>query len=325
MTHYYCTHFDSNYLGHAKNLLHSLNKHDPDFKLFMFCFDKLSFDAVVEIKNKNVIPIFYEDLESFFPNLKVSKKNRNFVEYFFTCSPATCNYVMANFSEVDLITYLDADLFFFDSPAKIFQELEGYSIGIISHRFNFFTKRNKIYGKFNVGWVSFKRDINGLDCLNDWMNDCIDWCYQKIEKTRFADQKYLDYWPQNYKRVKVIGNIGANVAIWNIKNYKLSLKDGKILVNDTPLIFYHFANLKQIDKNLFSTDLSRVFVSLKGILLNKIYLPYINLLVKNKLGNVKIAAKKDNHVRGISSTFRELTRKIRSILFVDTIKISTIK
>ena len=254
MTHYYCTHFDSNYLGHAKNLLHSLNKYDPDFKLFMFCFDKLSLDAIVEIKNKNVIPIFHEDLESFFPNLKIAKKNRNFVEYFFTCSPATCNYVIANFSEVDLITYLDADLFFFDSPAKIFQELEGYSIGIISHRFNFFTKRNKIYGEFNVGWVSFRRDINGLDCLNDWMNDCIDWCYQKIEKTRFADQKYLDFWPQNYKRVKVIGNIGANVAIWNIKNYKLSFKDGKILVNGTPLIFYHFANLKQIDKNLFSTD-----------------------------------------------------------------------
>ena len=115
------------------------------------------------------------------------------------------------------------------------------------------------------------------------------------------------------------------MAIWNIKNYKLSFKDGKILVNGSPLIFYHFTNLKQIDKNLFSTDLSRVFVSLKGILLNKIYLPYINLLVKNKLSNVKIAAKKDNHVRGISSTFRELTRKIRSILFVDTIKISAVK
>ena len=54
MTHYYCTHFDSNYLGHAKNLLHSLNKYDPDFKLFMFCFDKLSLDAIVEIKNKSV-------------------------------------------------------------------------------------------------------------------------------------------------------------------------------------------------------------------------------------------------------------------------------
>ena len=71
--------------------------------------------------------------------------------------------------------------------------------------------------------------------------------------------------------------------------------------------------------------MSRVFVPLKGILLNKIYLPYINLLVKNKLSDVKIAAKKDNHVRGISSTFRELTRKIRSILFVDTIKISAVK
>jgi len=291
----------------------------------MFCFDQLSFDSIVEIKSKNVVPIFYKDLENFYPQLKVAKKNRNFVEYFFTCSPATCNYVVSNFLEVDLITYLDADLFFFDSPLKIFEEIEGYSIGIISHRFNFFTKRNKIYGEFNVGWVSFRRDTNGLDCLNNWMNDCIDWCYQKIEKTRFADQKYLNYWPQNYKGVKVIGNIGANVAIWNIKNYKISFKDGKILMNGIPLIFYHFASLKQINESLFSTDLSRVFVPLKGILLNKIYKPYISLLVKNKVSEVKIVSKKDNHVKGISANFRKLTRIIRSILFVDTIKIETIK
>ena len=325
MRHFYCTHFNSNYLGHAKNLFYSLNEHDSNFKLFMFCFDQISFDSIIEIKNKNIIPIFYKDLENFYSQLKVAKENRNFVEYFFTCSPATCNYVMANFPEVDMITYLDADIYFFDSPAKIFQELKGYSIGIISHRFNFFTKRNKIYGEFNVGWVSFRRDTNGLDCLNDWMNDCIDWCYQKIEKTRFADQKYLDYWPQNYKGVKVIGNIGANVATWNIKNYKISSNEGKIMVNDNPLIFYHFANLKQVDRNLFSTDLSRVFVSLKGVLLNKIYLPYIKLLLKNKLCDVKIVPKKDNHVKGISAKFRDFTRKIRSRLFVDTIIINTIK
>ena len=317
---YYCTHFDSNYLGHAKNLLHSLNTHDSDFILFMFCFDQLSYELINQIENKSINPIFHEELENFFPDLKVAKKNRNFVEYFFTCSPATCNYVMANYKEVDLITYLDADLFFFDSPSKIFDELEEYSIGIISHRFNFFTKRNKIYGKFNVGWVSFRRDINGIKCLDDWMINCINWCYQKIEKTRFADQKYLDYWPEKYNGVKIIENVGANVAIWNVKNYKLSYEKEKIFVDSQPLIFYHFANLKQIDQDLFTTDLSRVFVSLNGILLNNIYKPYIELLIKNKLTSLKIIPKEDNHSEGIGAKFRMLTRKIRSKLFMDVFK-----
>lgn len=322
MTHFYCTHFDSNYLGHARNLLYSLENCESDFKLFMFCFDQVSFDKIVELNNKNVVPIHHEDLESFFPELKIAKQNRNFVEYFFTCSPATCNYVISNFSEVGLITYLDADLFFFSSPNEIFNELVDSSIGIISHRFNFFTKRNKVYGKYNVGWVSFRRDTQGLKCLNDWMKDCIEWCYQKIEKTRFADQKYLDYWPDKYKGVKVIENIGANVAIWNVKNYTLNFDGYNIMVNNKPLIFYHFANLKQIDENLFSTDLSRVFVSLRGVLLDRVYKPYAKLLLQNKLDTFQIKAKKDNHVSGFKSIIREFSRKLRSVFYSDKLYIN---
>jgi hypothetical protein len=322
MTHYYCTHFDSNYLGHAKNLLYSLENCEIDFRLFMFCFDQVSYNKIYELNNQNVLPIFHKELESFYPALKIAKQNRNFVEYFFTCSPATCNYVISNFSEVDLITYLDADLFFFSSPDEIFNELGDSSIGIISHRFNFFTKRNKIYGKYNVGWVSFRRDVQGLECLNDWMNDCVDWCYQKIEKTRFADQKYLDYWPDKYKGVKVIENIGANVAIWNVKNYVLYFDGNNIMVNNKPLIFYHFANLKQVDKNLFSTDLSRVFVSLKGVLLDRVYKPYAKLLLQNKLGTFQIKAKKDNHVAGFKSIIREFSRKLRATFYSDKMYIN---
>ena len=78
----------------------------------------------------------------------------------------------------------------------------------------------------------------------------------KVEKERFGDQKYLNKWPTLYKKLKIIENIGANVAIWNIKNYKWSLND-RVYVNNTPLIFYHFANIFQIDNYRFNTNLSR--------------------------------------------------------------------
>ena len=154
------------------------------------------------------------------------------------------------------------------------------------------------------------------------MKDCVDWCYQKIEKTRFADQKYLDYWPDKYKGVKVIENIGANVAIWNVKNYTLNYYGYNIMVNNKPLIFYHFANLKQIDENLFSTDLSRVFVSLRGVLLDRVYKPYAKLLLQNKLDTFQIKAKKDNHVSGFKSIIREFSRKLRSVFYSDKLYIN---
>jgi hypothetical protein len=154
------------------------------------------------------------------------------------------------------------------------------------------------------------------------MKDCIEWCYQKIEKTRFADQKYLDYWPDKYKGVKVIENIGANVAIWNVKNYTLNFDGYNIMVNNKPLIFYHFANLKQLDKNLFSTDLSRVFVTLRGVLLDRVYKPYAKLLLQNKLNTFQIKAKKDNHVSGFKSIIRDFSRKLRSVIYSDKLYIN---
>jgi hypothetical protein len=72
MTHYYCTHFDSNYLGHAKNLLYSLENCESDFRLFMFCFDQVSYDKINELNNQNVVPIYHEELESFYPVLKTA-------------------------------------------------------------------------------------------------------------------------------------------------------------------------------------------------------------------------------------------------------------
>ena len=48
------------------------------------------------------------------------------------------------------------------------------------------------------------------------------------------------------------------------------LKRAKFL-NETPLVFYHFANVCQIDRYLFNTNLSRVLVSLNGVLKNNVY------------------------------------------------------
>ena len=66
----------------------------------------------------NVQIIHFKDLEEKYPSLKTAKSNRNRIEYFFTCSPAVCNYVIDQFDYIDSITYLDADLYFFSNPKK---------------------------------------------------------------------------------------------------------------------------------------------------------------------------------------------------------------
>jgi hypothetical protein len=322
---YFCTHFDINYTPHGRSLAQSLFIIRPNSELITFCMDDESYRNLTENTPANVRPIHFSKLEAAFPGLQSAKNNRSIIEYFYTCSPAICNYVLSNLEGINEVTYLDADLYFFSNPDPIFAELGNYSVGIIEHKFSFFTKRNKVYGKFNVGWITFRNDINGMACLNSWTNNCIEWCYQRLEGEKYADQKYLDYWQRDFVGIYVIKNIGANLAIWNISNYRISLKNNRVYVNENELIFYHFANFKQIGFNIFKTDLSRVFVRCTGVIKNNIYLPYIQTISKN-LDNTKlIVAKKDAHVTGLNMLLIKITRVIRQVLFPDIIKIVSFK
>lgn len=321
MKRFYCTHFDINYTPHARSLAESLLSVSPNSELITFCMDDKSYEILTLNTPINIRPIHFSKLEAAFPNLLVAKSNRTRVEYFYTCSPAICSYVLTELKDISEVTYLDADLYFFNDPEPLYNELADASVGIIEHRFSFFTKRNIIYGNFNVGWITFRKDENGLACLNSWMNNCIEWCYQRLEGDKYADQKYLDNWQRDFAGVYIIKNIGANLAIWNIGNYKIKLKDGNLFVNDQLLIFYHFANFKQISLNLFKTDLSRVFVRCSGVIKNNIYIPYILSISKYLDANNVIIAKMDTHSSGIGLVFRRLTRIIRQLIFPDLIKI----
>ena len=271
--------------------------------------------------NKSNIKLYLiEDLEKEINGLKAAKENRNKVEYFFTCSPAVCKYVLLRNPKISSITYLDSDLYFFSSPSIIFDEIGDHSIAIIEHRFHWITKRQIKYGKFNVGWVTFKNDIEGNKCLDDWLRDCLNWCYQKVEEERFGDQKYLDKWPSSYKNLKIVQNIGANVAIWNIKNYRWSLKNNKVYVNNTPLVFYHFANIYQIDNYQFNTNLSRVFMPLKGVVKENVYKVFLKNILEY-LSNTSIKYKRDNHIKGFKKMIFKTSRLFRAFIFNDIIEI----
>ena len=84
---------------------------------------------------------------------------------------------------------------FRDNPDKIFKEIGNSSIAIIEHRFSTPFKNLEINGKFCVEWNTFRRDKEGMKCLGSWKNQCLEWCYYKLEEGKMGDQKYLDNWP----------------------------------------------------------------------------------------------------------------------------------
>jgi hypothetical protein len=237
--------------------------------------DKKSYDILSVLDLDALKLISLQAFEEGDEELLKAKQNRSRIEYYFTCTPSLQLFILNNFSEVDAVIYLDADLCFFADPSPIFEEIGNSSVAIIEHRFPPHLKDRALYGIYNVGWLYFKRDENGISCLKWWRTQCNKWCYDWIEDGKFADQKYLDNWPNLFNNVMVVQHKGANLAPWNIENYNIDSRNGNIEVDDQPLIFYHFHGIKHILGKLYDSGLSDYRVRLSRMLLNNIYLPYL--------------------------------------------------
>jgi hypothetical protein len=280
MMYYFCTYFDNHYLPMGMALYQSLKKHCPSFQLWVLCMDRTCYDILFQLQLPNVHLIPLEDFEAGDEKLLRAKRNRTLIEYYFTCTPSLPLFILDHHPEVDQITYLDADLFFFNSPIPLYDEIGLHSIAIVEHRFSPHLRHSEIHGIYNVGWLSFKRDEHALACLQWWREQCIEWCYDRVEDGRFADQKYLDTWPDRFSGVVVLRHKGANLAPWNISNYTVREDRGHVLVDEQPLIFYHFHGLKKVNDWLYNHNLAVYRVKISSSVLRSIYAPYIANLLK---------------------------------------------
>ena len=280
MTRYFCTYFDRNYLPRGLALYRSLQRHCPGFQLWVLCMDRVCYDALTVLGLPGLQAIALDDYEQGDKDLLQAKQNRTLIEYYFTCSPSLPLFILNHNPRVDLITYLDADLFFFADPTPIYEELADRSVGIIGHRFPPFLQGLELYGIYNVGWVSFRRDAHALDCLRWWRERCLEWCYDRYEDGRFADQKYLDDWPSRFQRVAVLQHKGANLAPWNLANYTIRVNGDHVLVDEDPLIFFHFHRLRQIEGWVYDPRLVDYKTKASTVVRRSIYAPYIRMLAE---------------------------------------------
>jgi hypothetical protein len=241
----YCTYFDDNYLSRAVVMIESLRRFDSRSVIYVLALSDLCFTILQELALPNVKVIPLTVIEEAYPELAVVKPTRKLIEYYFSLSPFLPHYLFAN-TKADRITYIDADLWFFTPPQAVLASLGDASVAITPHRFSFAYRNHTIFGLYNVAWITYRRCAEGLDCLNAYKADCLEWCYDRLENGRFGDQKYLDAWPARYPALKVITHKGVNLAVWNVHGHVIRLKDNVVTVDSDPLVFYHFSGTQML-------------------------------------------------------------------------------
>jgi hypothetical protein len=259
-------------------LIASLKSNCNDFKLFVLCAHDIVWHILQKIGMPEVIPIMLGEVED--DDLKKAKNNRIFHAYCWTLKPVFLHYVMEKYPGCQYFAHLDADLFFYASPDNIFLENPGASLFLTHHRNSRdFLKYYAVTGVFNTGFVGCSNDAMALSAVTKWKNQCIEYCPIPEDSVRklFGDQRYVESWPEEFQGVHIVRGLGANAALWNIQNYTVSILDGKIFVDDHPLIFYHFSGLSIISRNEF--NLNWYYHIDDKIVLDFIYRPYALTLV----------------------------------------------
>ena len=279
MSRYYCTYFDKNYLIKGLSLIESLNKHEKrEFQIFVICLDEITRIIIDKLNLPNTSTIPLHDIEQRHMPLLEAKKNRSLVEYYWTLTPIIIQSILQRHPFIEILTYLDADLFFCSTPDPIMAELGARSVLIHEHRFPPEQAFLQKYGKYNVGLLCFRNDANGLEVLKWWSDRCIEWCYARLENGKYGDQLYLDNWPETFDGVAVLKNIGAGVAPWNHIQYTFCQDEtGNTFVNELPLVFYHFHSLTFVEPDILIPSIYTTN-PLTLDLLKFCFVPYANKL-----------------------------------------------
>ena len=281
----FCTLFDKNYLHKGITLYNSLFRNCLEFNLWVLCMDDTTFNVMADFKSANLKLIKMSDFED--DELLQVKKTRSAMEYCWTLTPSLPLYVLKNNPEIEVISYLDADLYFYSDPKPVFDEFGDKSIMIIEHRFPPGLKYLEINGIYNVQMMTFRNDMNGMKCLKWWRERCNEWCYYEAKNGKLGDQKYLDDWITRFDGVHVLQHKGAGLAIWNIERYNITQKNNTIFVDDDRLIFYHFHGF-----HLFENGMklgTNILYTLTNTEKEIIYQPYITEL-KRVLDNFNLVS-----------------------------------
>lgn len=313
----FCTYFDHRYFDRGMAMHESLLGHCPGARLWVLCLSEACHRALTALALPSIVPIRLADFEAGNEALAAAKRNRSLMEYYFTCTASLMDWILARDGGIDILTYLDGDLYFFADPEPIFRAFEGYSSLLIEHRFPQQLEQMAVYGTYNVGWMSFRRDKDGMEALDWWRDRCLEWCYDRLEGDRFADQKYLDRFSALFRGVLVLKHAGANLAPWNIGRHLLSEADGRILVDGQPLIFYHFHNFKRMFPFVWRTHHRENHIPYYPFLARLLYRPYARALARSRMLGASVGLKREDMLKRNNKGYGWTKNIARMIVFRD--------
>jgi len=276
-SNFFFTYFNSKFLIQGTVAINSFLTQNLDAVGYIYSDEQLVVDALqVRFKNNNVVIINLLEIPTILKEIEVMRQDRNTVELLISLKPFLFLETLARIPEDATLTYIDADLFFYQSLKPMLTELENFDILLTQHIFPKSMIESVKYGQVNAGLISARRSVAAEIILTDWAAKCRLWCHLRLEDNKYADQLYLDAYLLN-SNVKAIANPGINNGMYYFKERrKLTTRLKQPIVDGSELVCFHFHGIR-VSERFVLTGFNRYNFPPNAIRIwNLIYRKYIS-------------------------------------------------
>lgn len=234
-----------NYLHYAITLMQSVTEHGDGMDRFIFLCDKAEDfppvpDNVADVLGMETLPI--DTLDDLISRYTVIELN--------TAIKPACFLHLFRERGYRHATYFDPDIRLYASMDGLQAEHETADMLLTPHICAPINDKafpgEQVFlqtGVYNLGFLSLNATDETLALLEWWDSRLRVHCVVDLPNGYFVDQKWMDYAPSLVSNLRVVRDPGWNVAYWNLPHRGLTSENGRILVNGSPLFFFHFSGL----------------------------------------------------------------------------------
>lgn len=242
----------NNYLPKVRVLLSSLRRHHPDWTLHVLICDALPPpEAVLGLRADEV----HEIEKLGVPNFTRWAFCHLLIELATAIKPLFMQRLLAR-ADCDAVIYLDPDTVVFSPLTQITHALSSHDIVVTPHiatpeRTVDDIVANEIptlqHGIYNLGFIAVAARTEGCAFAQWWGERTYRYCREDVPHGIYTDQRWVDFVPAFFDKVKIMREPGLNCAPWNLSNRAVTgtAPDG-LRVNGEPLVFFHFSHLGKV-------------------------------------------------------------------------------
>lgn len=247
-----------NYLSKALILRDSYISCHPDSDFFILLVDRK--DHSIESAIPDVKILWAEDLA--IEGFDCYAFKFDIIELSTNVKPATLKMLLGKYESV---LYIDPDIQVYSYLQTVYDSLANHPVVVTPHTMTpVLDSKNPSdidfsrMGSFNLGFVGVSRCKEGIAFLDWWSERCLKLGYYEPQLGLAVDQKWVDLAPCFFPDLKVMRDLGLNVAFWNLHERTLSKRGDKWYVNgDSPLYFFHFSSFSTDDPHAIAHKQSR--------------------------------------------------------------------